>query len=103
MLKKDIIFFDRGIPDVHAYMNYFKTDFPSLFIEKSKVYKYDLIFHFSPWKEIHTNDNERYETFEQALEIHNHLIKTYENFGYQITEVPKDTVENRAAFILERI
>ncbi len=50
--KEEIIFFDRGIPDVHAYMNYFKTEYPSIFLEKSKNYKYNLIFHFSPWEEI---------------------------------------------------
>ena len=28
----EIIFFDRGIPDVHAYRNYLGSDFPDIFI-----------------------------------------------------------------------
>lgn len=101
--KKDIIFFDRGIPDVHAYMNYFKTDFPSLFIEKSKEYKYDLIFHFSPWKEIHTTDNERYETFEESTTIDTFLTKAYTDLEYKIINVPFGTIEERTHFIIHSL
>ena len=101
--KKDIIFFDRGIPDVHAYMNYFKTDFPSLFIEKSKEYKYDLIFHFSPWKEIYTTDNERYETFEESKTIDTFLTKAYTALEYKIINVPFGTISERTNFIINRL
>jgi predicted ATPase len=101
--NKDIIFFDRGIPDVHAYMNYFKTDFPSLFIEKSKEYKYDLIFHFSPWKEIYTIDNERYETFEESKTIDSFLIKAYTALEYKIINVPFGTISERTNFIINRL
>jgi predicted ATPase len=101
--KKDIIFFDRGIPDVHAYMNYFKTAFPSLFLEKSKYYKYDLIFHFSPWQEIHTTDNERYETFEESIAIDTFLTKAYSDLEYQIINVPFGTVDERTSFIIHSL
>lgn len=102
-LREKIVFFDRGIPDVHAYMNYFKTDFPSLFIEKSKEYKYDLIFHFSPWKEIYTIDNERYETFEESKTIDSFLIKAYTALEYKIINVPFGTISERTNFIINRL
>ena len=60
-LDTEVVFFDRGIPDVHAYMNYLKTDYPPIYKEKSKKYIYDKIFLFEPWKEIYVSDNERYE------------------------------------------
>ena len=53
-----------------------------------------------PWEEIYISDNERYENFEQALAIHNHLERTYKKLSYPIIEVPIGTVEERADFIL---
>ncbi|QTE22857.1 AAA family ATPase [Polaribacter cellanae] len=99
----ELVFFDRGIPDVHAYMNYFKTSYPPFFIEKCKKYKYDCIFHFSPWQEIHTTDNERYETFEQSVTIDKFLVEAYEELGYKIIDVPFGTVEKRTNFILNSL
>ena len=102
-IKKDVVFFDRGIPDVYAYLNYFKTKFPHIFIEKSKTYKYDLIFHFSPWAAIHTTDNERYETFEEAITIDSFLTKSYLELGYKLINVPFGSVNERTSFIINSI
>ena len=101
--KKDIVFFDRGIPDVHAYMNYFKTKYPSFFIEKSKYYNYQKIFLFSPWKDIYTSDNERYETFEESVTINTYLIEAYKKLGYSIIEVPYGSVKDRTDFIINSL
>ena len=101
--NKDVVFFDRGLPDVHAYMNYFKTEYPSYFLEKCKKYKYTKVFHFSPWKEIHTTDNERYETFEQSSTIDSFLLKAYKSLNYTIINVPFGTVKERTDFILNSL
>ena len=61
---------------------------------------YSSIFILPPWEDIYESDNERYENFEQAQLIHNHLVETYETYGYQLIEVPKDTVEKRIEYIL---
>ncbi len=102
-IDSEYIFFDRGIPSVEAYLQYFKTDYPPIFTEKSKKYRYDKVFHFSPWEEIYESDNERYENFEQAVEINGFLLKNYQNLGYDIVEVPKGTIEERSKFILENL
>jgi predicted ATPase len=97
----ELVFFDRGIPDVHAYMNYISVDYPKTYITKSNLYRYNFIFLMPPWEEIYISDNERYENFEQALAIHNHLERTYKNLGYSIVEVPTGIVSERADFILD--
>ncbi|SEC94357.1 Predicted ATPase [Tenacibaculum sp. MAR_2009_124] len=97
---KKLIFFDRGIPDVHAYMDYLKTDYPDTYVEKSLQYKYDKVFMLRPWKEIYTQDNERYESFEQAIELDIFLRRAYESLGYSIIDVPFGSVEDRCDFIL---
>jgi predicted ATPase len=99
----EIVFFDRGIPDVFAYMDYFDTAYPNFFIEKSEMYRYDKVFIFSPWEEIYTADNERYETFKQALSISNFLEKAYKKIGYELIIVPFGSIQDRTNFIINSI
>lgn len=101
--NSSIVFFDRGIPDVHAYMNYISIDYPKTYINTSNFYRYNYIFLMAPWEEIYITDNERYENFEQALAIHNHLERTYIALDYVIIEVPTGTIEERTDFILASI
>ncbi|MEO1033642.1 MAG: ATP-binding protein [Bacteroidota bacterium] len=101
--RESVVFLDRGIPDVLAYMDYIGDPYPSYFIEASKVNLYDYVFILAPWQEIFISDSERYENFEQAIEIHHHLLSTYKRFGYQLIDVPFASVEQRSDFILEEL
>lgn len=101
--KNGPVFLDRGIPDVVAYMDYFNSSYPPKFTTACRKYEYDQIFLLPPWKEIYITDNERYESFEQAGEIHRYLKKTYLDLGYNPVEVPKDSIENRTDFILSNL
>ena len=99
----EIIFIDRGIPDVLAYMKFIGDKFPENFEMACKENIYSKIFVLPPWKEIYVSDNERYESFEQAQEIHNHLVETYQSYGYNLMEVPKETIENRVLYVLAKL
>ena len=99
----EVVFIDRGIPDVLAYMHYIGDSYPSTFDNACKEHKYAKIFILPPWEEIYISDDARYENFEQAKLINSHLIETYHNYGYELIEVPKDTMDNRILFILEEI
>lgn len=99
--EANIVFLDRGIPDVLAYMHYIGDSYPAFFDKACQDHKYSAIFVLPPWKEIYVSDAERYENYEQAVLIHEHLMETYKKYGYSITEVPKDTVENRVDFIMK--
>jgi predicted ATPase len=102
-MSRSAVFLDRGIPDVVAYMEYFGTTYPEKFVHACRDHNYDRIFLLPPWEEIYITDNERYESFEQALIIHDHLKKTYLSYGYEPIEVPKSSIENRSDFILNNI
>lgn len=97
------IFLDRGIPDVVAYMDYFKTSYPRLFVEACQGYTYEKIFLLPPWEEIYKTDNERYETFDQAMRIHRYLEKVYLSYGYNPIEVPLGSIAFRGDFILSNL
>jgi predicted ATPase len=101
--NSEIIFLDRGIPDIHAYLDYFKTKYPPIFKEKSTQYSYDIIFHFSPWKEIHKIDNERYESFEETSKIDVYLRKAYLDLGYTLINVPFGSLKERTNFIINSL
>lgn len=102
-ISKGLIFFDRGIPDVHAYMNYLGVNYPDIYIHKSKLYSYDKILLMPPWEEIYISDEGRYENFEQSLAIYNHLKNAYLELDYEITEIPTGTIDVRVDFILNAI
>ncbi len=102
-LETPISFFDRGMPDVLAYMDFFGQSYGDDFIETCRALRYDHIFIVPPWKEIYKEDAERFESFKEAEEIHHALLNTYTGFGYTPLDVPKDSISNRIAFILENL
>lgn len=102
-LDADLVFFDRGIPEIFGYLNYVKTSYPEVFIEKSKKYRYEKIFYFPIWKDIYESDTERYESLADAKAIDKFLIDAYASLGYGIHQVPFGTIEERAQYILNVI
>jgi predicted ATPase len=99
----DIVFLDRGIPDVLAYMHYIGDSYPAFFDLACREHIYTKIFLLPPWKEIYVSDDQRYENFEQAKLIYNHLTETYQKYGYNLIEVPKGTVEERIEYIINQL
>ena len=101
--EENVVFLDRGTPDVLAYMDYANETYPEYFTKVCNETKYSAVFILQPWQDIYKQDNERYETFEQAVKIHDQLVKTYNRFGYQLIDVPFGTVNERVDFILNAI
>lgn len=101
--ESNLVFLDRGIPDVLAYMDYIGDEYPELFVNSCKDCTYTQVFILAPWQEIYQSDNERYENFDQAVEIHHHLIDTYKLYNYQLHDVPFGSVEKRVDYILNTI
>lgn len=102
-LNTGVVFLDRGIPDVLAYMDFIGDTYPQYFIDVCKDSVYDCVFILKPWQDIYVSDNERYESFEDALKIHEHLLNTYQTFNYKLIDVPFDTVEKRVDYILNTL
>lgn len=100
-----INFFDRGIPDVLAYMNHFnsKKHFDHFKVLARQHNYHNKVFIFPPWLEIYQTDNERIESFSEANNIHKELKNIYSELNYQIIEMPFcDSIE-RTNFILKHL
>lgn len=97
------VFMDRGMPDILAYMHYIGDPYPAIFDVECKENRYHQVFLLPPWEAIYVSDDARYETFEQAQHIFEHLKETYTFYGYEPILVPLDTPENRVKFILNHL
>lgn len=102
-IEAGFVFLDRGVHDVLAYMDYIGDTYPKKFNTICETSLYDFVFILKPWQAIYKSDNERYENFEQALQIHEHLLDTYQSYHYNLLDVPFDTVEKRTDYILETL
>jgi len=102
-INQPYLFYDRSIIDILGYMDYAREKTPPSFTKSANTLIYDTVFILPPWKTIFTKDNERLESYEEALKINNSLAITYTKYGYAPIIVPPETIENRAAFILNSI
>jgi len=101
--EKEVVFFDRGIPDVLAYMDCFGQTYDATFTDACHVHRYNQVFLMPHWKEIHVSDNERFESFEESLKVHACLMHSYAELGYEVIIVPKASIQERVSFILNTL
>ena len=98
-------FYDRGIPDVIAYLQHYKQkQHLQEFLNYANKYRYaNKVFLMPPWKDIYQKDAERKESFEEAVNINDQLIESYLVLNYEIIEVPFVNSTERVKFILDQI
>jgi predicted ATPase len=89
-------FYDRGIPDLVGYAHLFSLEPPRV---DDRRYD-DRVFVLPAWREIYATDDERTMTFETAEAFGDDVRRIYEGLGYEIVDVPKDTPDTRARFII---
>ncbi len=97
-----ISFFDRAIPDIAAYMQRYGLEVPTQYLSVSEVYSSSVLV-CPPWPQIFKNDPQRPETYEETCLLHHHLVETYASLGFEIIEIPKISIEERAQWAVERL
>jgi predicted ATPase len=91
--------FDRGVPDCVAYATLMGVD-PAPSVLASQTYRYHSeVLVLRPWEEIYRVDDERTMSFADTAPFHRALTDAYERAGYILVEVPRDSIEGRAAFV----
>jgi len=101
---EQLVFFDRSFLDSAAMLFEASTTEPVEIAEALKNYRFRRsVFIAPPWEEIYTNDNERDQTFGDGVAVYEKLHRWYEQNDYELIEIPKDSVDDRVRFILERI
>lgn len=99
-----IAFSDRGLPDQAAFSWYkgkeVSAQLKSALVANCYAKK---VFLTPPWREIYRNDQVRTETFEEAVKIHDYIVKAYLEYGYELINLPFDSPEKRIEFILKSL
>ncbi len=96
-------FYDRGMPDVLAYLRKMNIYEQSL-EEGVKAYPYHpCVFLTPPWPEIYSVDNERRENLKEMEAIHENLVQVYTDLNYEVVEMPRIDPEERIHLILHKL
>lgn len=102
-IQAPFVFYDRGIPDVIGYMDFFGQKYDAFFTSPCLNLRYDTVIVLPPWRDIYTRDDERLESFEEASEIHDCLEGSYRKYGYETHSLRTGTVADRTNYLLEMI
>jgi predicted ATPase len=95
--------FDRGIPEPIAFLRIEGIETPKELLAFSQQYRDDAIFWAPPWKDIYRTTAERPWSWDYAERLGFMLRDAYGSIGYNVVEIPRDTVEVRTNFILNNI
>jgi len=102
--KENPIFFDRGFLDSICYAELIESEINDRMNSYAENLRYNKnVFMLPPWQEIYETDDERKQDWKEAVLTFKKMSETYKNYGYRIIEVPKESVRERADFVLEFI
>ncbi|MDF0708599.1 AAA family ATPase [Flagellimonas okinawensis] len=95
------VFFDRGIMDALCYASLegIPIDQEMKTIAETTRYNNN-VFILPPWQDIYQTDARRKQDWNEAVFTYNKMIQTYRTYQYDLVEVPKVSVQERADFIL---
>lgn len=102
--KKCPVFFDRGIPELVGYSHLIKNVVPEYLYNAVRLYRYNKkVFIMPPWKDIYQHDQERKQTWEEAVDTYHKIADSYMEAGYELIEIPIGLLSERIDFILKCI
>lgn len=98
-----VTFFDRGIPDTLCYARLVGLPEGEI-VEACGRYRYmRRVFLAPPWREIYATDEERKQDYAEAVRTYEMMARVYADCGYEVMEIPRLPVVERADFILSMV
>jgi len=95
------VFFDRGLPDTIGYLRLEDMEVPAWMEEEALRLRYHpRVFVAPPWREIYSGDEERRQSWEVAVRTFEMMSETYADLGYELVELPRMPVAERADFVV---
>lgn len=96
-------FCDRGIPDTLGYMRLISLE--DLHAAAASMrYRYArTVFVAPPWRAIYVTDKEHKQSFAEAIDTYDLIVRVNEELGYRNVELPQGTAEERADFVLQTL
>jgi len=96
------VFFDRGIPELTGYFTMRGMAVPAHVAAAARTFRYrPRVFLAPAWAEIFSTDTERTQDFADAVAGSLAARAAYEEWGYEVIDLPLAPVSERADFVLE--
>jgi len=99
--KSELIFFDRGVLDTLGYFRFYKWPLTDNIKKWCAAASYKKVFLLEMLD--YEDDGVRVESAKTARKMQDLFRQGYEEAGYEVIIVPRDTVKNRLALILKHI
>nr|WP_314187633.1 AAA family ATPase [uncultured Brevundimonas sp.] len=99
-----LVFHDRGLPDVIGYLTLCGLPVPDHMSDAARMLRYHpTVFIAPPWPEIFGQDAERRQDFDEAKRTYEAMAAVYPHYGYRLVAMPKATIAERVAFVLDQV
>ena len=95
------VFFDRGLVDALGLLHEV-SPIPGEEL-RALLARYPFhpsVFVLPPWEAIYANDAERDQTYGEGVEVYEKILRWYRSCGYDVDEVPRLPVTERARHVL---
>ncbi|HKA17369.1 MAG TPA: AAA family ATPase [Blastocatellia bacterium] len=102
--QSGLVFYERGVVDALGMLHEVGALPENELKALLSTYPYHRqVFLFPPWEAIYANDDERDQTFVEAVSVYRRASGWYERCGYDVVEVPKVGVAERCAYVLQAL
>ncbi len=98
------VIMDRGLPDIVGYLRLCRLPVPTDICRAIEAHPYNPRVFIAPhWPEIYATDNERKQDQIEARATYRMMRDTYEALGYQLIELPRTSISDRACFLRKHL
>jgi predicted ATPase len=95
--------FDRGFPDNAGFLDLMGFSKPEQLDQACRNYRYSgPVFVAPPWQEIYHDDRDRIQDWHEAKATYHAVTAAWTEYGYDLVEVPRASVAERATFVKMR-
>jgi len=98
------VFFDRSLIDALGMLREASSLHAGELASKLASYPFHAtVFVLPPWDSIYANDAERDQSFADAVDVHDKVVRWYRSCGYEPSEVPRLPLARRARYVLRTL
>ncbi|EBV2736116.1 AAA family ATPase [Salmonella enterica] len=95
------LFYDRALPDIAGYLTLVGEPIPNRLHRAINQFRYatDVII-LPPWKAIYKQDNERTQSWEEAVRTYEAMREIYPRYGYRLHLLMPASIQERVNRLL---
>lgn len=99
-----LVLFDRGFPDVAGFLDVSGLAVPKGVDKVCRALRYNgPILRAPAWAAIYVQDPQRIQDWKQAVASDEAVTAAWKRYGYDVVELPLAVVEERLAFLQDRL